>query len=514
MTRRDRVNAEVNRRTLVLGLGTVAGIALLGGCSSGSRPSPSGPGAPGPLVFGGNTGEQTATITTDAGPKVVTYRFYGPVTYVANPVDEDYQSLVVSVPISIDGKAVDAANAPIVFVNSVAGYLPVTVKDAKGVGEAGGANAMPDGGGKLVNLAQLALAAGYVVVEPGCRGRSLVDAGGAYYGTAPAAIVDLKAAIRYLRFNKGRIPGNNDQIISTGTSAGGALSALLGASGDSPRYSRYLDELGAADTSDAVFVSADWCPITDLEHADAAYEWNWGTNPTQDPGGQVDQALSGELRAQFAQYQAALNINGRNGFGPLTADTYGDYLLKEYLQPSAARYLAVLPDAERLAYLAANPFITWADGRAGFDWAGYLAHVGPRKKGVPAFDAFDLSAAENNGFGGGTTKARHFTQFGVDHDTTGLKSHRLDGDISELVELMNPMYFLGQPNPNHAPHWWIRLGTKDTDTALTVSANLAAKLDTLGADINHLMYWDEGHGANTDAAEFVAWIRTVTEYQG
>jgi alpha/beta superfamily hydrolase len=28
------------------------------------------------------------------------------------------------------------------------------------------------------------------------------------------------------------------------------------------------------------------------------------------------------------------------------------------------------------------------------------------------------------------------------------------------------------------------------------------------------MYWDEGHGANTDAAEFIAWIRTVTDYQG
>jgi acetyl esterase/lipase len=509
------VNTEVNRRTLVLGLGAVAGVALLGGCSAGSRPSPSGPGAPSPLVFGGNATKQTTTIATDAGPKVVTYRFYGPVTYVANPVDEDYQSLVVSVPISIDGKAVDTANAPIVFVNSVAGYLPVTVKDAKGVGEAGmqsGGNAMLDGGGKMVNLAQLALAAGYVAVEPGCRGSSLVDAGGTYYGTAPAAVVDLKAAIRYLRFNKGRIPGNTDQIVSTGTSAGGALSALLGASGDSPRYARYLDDVGAADTSDAVFVSADWCPITDLEHADAAYEWNWGTSAGS--GAELDQARSGELRAQFVQYQAALKVNGRNAFGPLTADNYSDYLLKEYLQPSAARYLAALPGAERSAYLAANPFIEWADGKAGFDWAGYLAHVGSRKKAVPAFDAFDLSAAENNEFGGGSTKARHFTQFGVAHDTTGLKSRQLDGDIAELVDLMNPMYFLGQANPNHAPHWWIRLGTKDTDTALTVSANLAATLGALGADVNHLMYWDEGHGANTDAADFIGWIRTVTAYQG
>jgi hypothetical protein len=26
-------------------------------------------------------------------------------------------------------------------------------------------------------------------------------------------------------------------------------------------------------------------------------------------------------------------------------------------------------------------------------------------------------------------------------------------------------------------------------------------------------YWDEGHGAKDDAAEFITWIRTVTEYQ-
>ncbi|MDT5249226.1 MAG: hypothetical protein QOJ28_1860 [Mycobacterium sp.] len=530
------MNTEVNRRSLVMGLGAVAGFAALGGCSSGSRPSPSGPGAPSALVFNGKVSEQTTTVTTNAGPKVITYRFYGPVTYVANPVDEAYQSLVVSVPISIDGKAVDASNAPIVFANSVGGYLPASVKDAKGVGEAGmhmggtgmpeppgpaapdevqsGGNAMLDGGGKMVELAQLALAAGYVAVEPGCRGRSLTDARGNYYGIAPAAIVDLKAAVRYLRFNKGRIPGNIDQIVSTGTSAGGGLSALLGASGDSPRYAKYLDDLGAADASDAIFVSAGWCPITDLEHADAAYEWNWGTNATQGPGSQVDQAVSGELRSQFAQYQTSLSLNGRKAFGPLTADNYGDYLLRTYLQPAATRYLLAQPEADRSAYLASNPKISWSEDKATFGWADYLAHVGPRKKAVPAFDAFDLSAGENNEFGAGSTKARHFTEFGAAHDTTGLRTRQLDGDIPEVVDLMNPMYFLDQKDPNRAPHWWIRLGTKDTDTALTVSSNLAAKLDALGVDVNHVMYWDEGHGANTDAADFIAWIRTVTEYQG
>jgi hypothetical protein len=520
--------ATFDRRSFVLGLGALIGSAAVGACSS----PPQAPNPSGPLVLDANRyTEKTATITTEDGDRVVAYRFYGPLTYVAKPVDAGYQSLVISVPVTIDGRPVDATSAPIVFANSVGGYMPASVKDATGVGAASiqmgpmpgpppgnaapgevksGGNAMLDGGGKMVNLAKLALAAGYVAVEPGCRGRSLVTSSGAYYGTAPAAIVDLKAAVRYLRSNAGRVPGNTERIVSTGTSAGGALSALLGASGDSPAYDRFLSEIGAADASDAVFASADWCPITDLEHADAAYEWNWGANVTQGTGQQADRAASDALRAQFARDQDALKLFGRNGFGPLTADRYPQHLLESYLQPAATTHLANLSDSERATYLGANRFITWANGTASFTWNDYLSHVGARKKSVPAFDAFDLSAGENNEFGAGTTKARHFTQFSLDRDTTGHTGRTLDAEIPELLDLMNPMHFIGQRNENRSKHWWIRLGTKDTDTALTVSANLAASLEGLGDDVNHLMYWDEGHGSNIDSAAFIRWVATVT----
>lgn len=165
-----------------------------------------------------------------------------------------------------------------------------------------GSNAMLDHGRRVSN-AELALAAGYVVVEAGARGRTLTDAAGNHYGVAPAAIVDLKAAVRYLRHNAGRLPGNTGWIVSSGTSAGGALSALLGASGDSPLYGPYLEEIGAAEASDAIFATGAWCPIADLEHADMAYEWNWGGNPLAS-GTVVDATVSGELRAAFADYQA------------------------------------------------------------------------------------------------------------------------------------------------------------------------------------------------------------------
>ena len=447
--------------------------------------------------------ELTISINdTEGTAHEVVYRFYKVASYVANPVDATYQSLNVSVPVKIDGTAVDASGAPILFANQVGGYMPSSVASATGISASG------MGGG--TSRQGLALAAGYVVVEPGARGRSLVDSSGTYYGTAPAAIVDLKAAVRYVKSNKGRIPGNVNRIVSCGTSAGGALSSLLGASGDSPIYAKYLEELGAADASDAIFATGAWCPITDLEHADMAYEWNWGANPLSS-GSLVDQTVSKELSTAYGDYLASLRLTAK-GYGTLTARNLDEYLVKTHMEPSATKYLAALSDADRATYLAANTFITWSGGKATFSWADFLTHVGARKKDATAFDAFDLSAGENNEFGTGTTKARHFTLYSLRHESGS--SARLDSDIPEKLHLMNPMYHLvDKVNGNRSKHWWIRLGTKDTDTAHTVAGNLDARLKNLGDDVDTSYYWDAGHGADQDPADFITWIATVSGYK-
>ncbi|MFJ4784444.1 subtype B tannase [Streptomyces sp. NPDC088794] len=533
-----------------MGLGATAGVAAVGGIAlsanasdaKSSSSSASSASSSDALVFDPDAYTKlTKTVTdTDGDEHTVVYHFWKAITYVANPVDATYQSLIVSAPVEIDGETVDPANAPILLANSIGGYLPASVADATEVGGGGsamgGGGAAPSGapsssasasasapgangntnatGGATAGNQLLALAAGYVVIEPGARGRTLKNSSGEYYGTAPAAIVDLKAAVRYVKANKGRIPGNVERIVSAGTSAGGALSSLLGASGDSPIYDKYLKEIGAADASDAIFATGAWCPITDLEHADGSYEWNWGGNDLS-TGKQVDQTVSKALRAQFAEYQASLKLRGLGGFGPLNARNLDAYLVEQYLEPSATTYLAALSDSARETYLAANTFITWSGGKATFTWADFLTHVGARKKDAPAFDAFDLSAGENNEFGAGTTLARHFTAYGAKNDSTGLSGKRVASDIPELLHLMNPMYHLVEKvNSKRSKHWWIRLGTKDSDTSLTVSANLAARLDNLGDDVNHLYYWDEGHGANTDPGDFIKWIAQVTGHRG
>ena len=78
----------------------------------------------------------------------------------------------------------------------------------------------------------MALSKGYVVASAGARGRTTKNNEGMYTGKVPAAIVDLKAAIRYLKFNDKKMPGDASKIISNGTSAGGAISTLLGATGN------------------------------------------------------------------------------------------------------------------------------------------------------------------------------------------------------------------------------------------------------------------------------------------
>ena len=120
-----------------------------------------------------------------------------------------------------------------------------------------------------------ALQHGYVVVAPAIRGRIQQDGQGRYTGKAPACIVDYKAAVRYLRHFAEEIPGDTEKIITNGTSAGGALSSLMGATGNHPDYEPYLEAIGAARERDDIFMASCYCPIINLENADAAYEWQF-----------------------------------------------------------------------------------------------------------------------------------------------------------------------------------------------------------------------------------------------
>lgn len=216
-----------------------------------------------------------------------------------------FQRLSIFVPRQLrreDGSFVpQAARVPVVFENNSAGYMqmPHTWLDGPRC------------------YAQQYLDHGLIYVTCGCRGRESRDAQGRLAGKGPASLVDLKTAIRFLRHNRDNLPGDWDRIISVGWSAGGAMSTLLGVTGDNENYLPYLEENGAfMEESDAVFASQIYCPIIDLEHADLAYEWMFRADKLceDSPAGPAErmtpfkEALSAELSAMYVRYFNGLSL--------------------------------------------------------------------------------------------------------------------------------------------------------------------------------------------------------------
>ena len=179
---------------------------------------------------------------------------------------------------------------------------------------------------------------GFVYVHAGCRGR---DAG------APAGVTDLKAAVRYLRYTDDVIPGNAECIFTFGMSGGGAQSALMGSTGDSSLYDAYLEEIGAVTgVSDAVLGSMCWCPITNLDTADEAYEWMMGV--TRSGLTEEEQQISDQLAEAFAAYINSAGIKDPDGAvltlsesddGIYQAGSYYDYM-KTVIEESLNHFLS------------------------------------------------------------------------------------------------------------------------------------------------------------------------------
>lgn len=180
--------------------------------------------------------------------------------------------------------------------------------------------------------------AGFIYVHAGCRGR---DAG------APAGVTDLKAAVRYIRYSDDTVPGDAESIFTFGMSGGGAQSALMGATGDSDLYEPYLKAIGAVEgVSDAVAGSMCWCPITNLDTADEAYEWMLGS--TRSGLSAEEQAISDRLAEAFAEYINNAGIKDESGNvlaleesqdGIYQAGSYYDYM-KSVIETSLNHFFA------------------------------------------------------------------------------------------------------------------------------------------------------------------------------
>jgi hypothetical protein len=482
-----------------------------------------------------------SSVTFTVNGTDIPVRAYENIVYVRYPVDTTYETMNVYIPEAyFQGGSVNgytAETAPVFFRNTVAAYMPgkalsLTETDS-GAGDmpamgggmpaggdlggmpAGGAMASADGtplpsmgGGGTSdsdNMKQV-LMQGYVLACPGARGRTTTSSDGkTYTGKAPAGLVDLKAAVRYLRYNDSVMPGSAEKIITDGTSAGGAMSALLGATGNNSAYAPYLEELGAASGRDDVFASLDYCPIINLENADTAYEWQYaGLSSSSGFGGAKTFSgekleRSAELSSMFPAYVNSLNLKAPDG-SALTLDDNGNGSFKEYIKSyvicSAQQALDAGTD------LSAADYLTIEDGKVtDVDFAAFNAATG-RQKSVDAFDALDLSAGENSEFGTASVDKQHFTQYGLSHSTV---SGSTIAD-QNLIRIMNPMSFIGQSGNTVAPNFRIRYGTADSNTSEAIEMLFAAKLQNNGANVDIAFPWGVGHSGDYDFDTLFPWI--------
>ena len=251
------------------------------------------------------------------------------VVYVANPVtavpvtqfpggpvvSDTYEYMHIYVPAAYfeagEVNGYTRETAPVVFENNCSGWNSSAARDAN----------------------EEYLAAGFVFISCGARSRDAYvtseDGTTISYGKAPTAVVDLKAAIRFLRLNREALYGDTEKIISIGMSGGGQMSALLGASGDMAEYYPALYEIGAAGIeknadgtytstiSDAVYAMQAYCPITDIANADLAYSWMRYDSHENDPARFAYtpfQLALDEVEAQaFCAYINSLNLKTKEG---------------------------------------------------------------------------------------------------------------------------------------------------------------------------------------------------------
>lgn len=353
----------------------------------------------------------------------------------------------------------------------------------------------------------MALSRGYIVVSAGARGRKSRSVNGTYSGKAPAAIVDLKAAICYLKYNDKVMPGDANKIISNGTSAGGALSALLGATGNNPDYFPYLKEIGAAQASDDIFAVSAYCPITNLDNADMAYEWQYnGINEykkNNEPNTLTEKQieLSKILKAEFPAYLNSLQLKDKDG-NLLTLDNDGNGSFKNYMRTFLIQSAQKALDEGR--YLSRFSQIKIENNKVvDIDWQEQIKYMG-RMKTPSAFDATDLSSGENELFGDANTQTMHFTVFSMQKSVK--KSQIAD---SHIVKMMNPMNYIGDPQNKTAPHWHIRHGTNDKDTGLAISIILGTTLQNKGYDVNMELAWDRPHSGDYELEELFNWMDSL-----
>ena len=467
------------------------------------------------------------SMTGTVDNKEIKYRAFEYIPYVSNPIDIDQQYINIYIPEEyFNNGTVNGYNtqtAPIFMPNNVGGYMPSQPMAPKVE------NNKP-------NSALYALSRGYVVASPATRGRTNKASDGNFIGKAPAVIVDLQAATAYLHANDATMPGNAKRIITNGTSAGGAVSLLQGATGNTSDYQPYLQALGAATASTDVYASSAYAPITNLDAADMAYEWSYngitsfnkvtmgqGELPQANIGGAPapiqrnvqrvnltndDVAYSDLLKSHFPDYVNNLQLRDRTGV-ILKLDKKGNGTFKQYVKSfiidAANKAKSNGTDVSRYSFLVLDKNTGMVKD---IDWDAYNSFTS-RSKAPGAFDSRANDSGENSLFGTSTSDTNHFTITAALHDTT--TNNDVYVENAKIVTMMNPMNYLGSPSATNAKYYRIRYGTADSNTSVAIPLIVGTRAQNLGYSVDMATPFGVDHAGDYDLQDLFNWMDSIVK---
>ena len=467
------------------------------------------------------------SMSTTVDNKEIKYRAFEYIPYVANPIDIDQQYMNIYVPEEyFNNGTINGYNtqtAPIFMPNAVGGYMPSQAMTPKVE------NGKP-------NSVLYALSRGYVVASPATRGRTNKASDGNFIGKAPAVIVDLQAATAYLHANDSTMPGNANRIITNGTSAGGAVSLLQGATGNNSDFQPYLQALGAATAATNVYAVSAYAPITNLDAADMAYEWSYkgitSFNKVTMGQGELPQANVGGNTAPPQRTMQRVNLNADDvAYSNLLSEHFPEYVNNLQLHDSMGRVLkldkngngtfknyvkAFIIDAANKAQakgtdLSKHTYFV-RDNKTGaikdINWEAYNQFVS-RSKAPGAFDSRSNDSGENNLFGTSSTDNNHFTITAALHDTTPNQDVYVEN--AKIVTMMNPMNYLGSPAATNARYYRIRYGTADSNTSVAIPLIVGTRAQNLGYNVDMATPFDVDHSGDYDLDELFNWMDNIVK---
>ena len=467
------------------------------------------------------------SMSTTVDNKEIKYRAFEYIPYVANPIDIDQQYMNIYVPEEyFNNGTINGYNtqtAPIFMPNAVGGYMPSQAMTPKVE------NGKP-------NSVLYALSRGYVVASPSTRGRTNKASDGNFIGKAPAVIVDLQAATAYLHANDSAMPGNANRIITNGTSAGGGVSLLQGATGNSSDFQPYLQALGAATAATNVYAVSAYAPITNLDAADMAYEWSYNGitsfNKVTMGQGELPQANVGGNSAPPQRTMQRVNLNADNlSYSKMLSEHFPDYVNNLQLRDSLGRVLKLDKNGNGTFKNYVKEFIVAAANKAAakgtdlskhtylvrdnktgtikdINWEAYN-HFISRSKAPGAFDSRANDTGENNLFGTSTTDNNHFTITAALHDSTANQDVYVEN--AKIVTMMNPMNYLGSPAATNARFYRIRYGTADSNTSVAIPLIVGTRAQNLGYRVDMATPFNVDHSGDYDLEELFNWMDNIVK---